>query len=427
MISDLNQWRAQMERRLIDMEADLASLRSRSPASGPVIHVRMLGNIANRMIQYMAALALQSRLPGARVAGISLPEWGLVIPAGDIAEPALRIPDNRLDLDAIPALIAEHGFKDVLLLEYLQNVRNLLPAAVYRPVFTSRDAPDHHFESDEIVISLRMNEVLTGFYPFYTLLPIAFYQDVVRATGLRPVFFGQLTPSPYLDSLREAFPGARFIAGREPMADFAVLRSAPNLCLSISTFAWTAAFLSQATRIVIPVTGLFSRQACACFGTDHDLMPRHDPRYDYWLFPADFAVPGAQVLAHHEGLAGRWRRVDAVEAAAAMDGDDLPARRIEDYLALFSEPYYLAQNREVATAVADGRFGEGSHHYERHGFLENRRCFALEVPWYAARYPDAADAVGFGLFRDLHHFHAARGAALGYEAVPAAEGQRAAA
>ncbi len=414
MTPDHDQWRARIEQRLVELETALAGLRRDQSRSGPVIHVRTLGNLANRMIQYMAALSLQARLPGARICGISLPEWGIVEPELDIVEPALRIPDNRINYEAIRQLIGAGNVGDVVLLEYLQHVGNFLAPEIYRSVFARRPAPAHVVGPDEILISLRMKEVLTGLYPFYTVLPVKFYQDVVRKSGLKPVFFGQLTPSPYLDALREAFPDARFIAGAGPMEDFEVLRSAPNLCLSVSTFAWTAAYISQAKRIVIPVTGLFSRAACACYGTDHDLMPRNDPRYDFWIFPINVAVPSSEVLAHHAELDGHWRHLTATEASAAMDGTRQAPQRIEDYIPLFEDAFYRRANPEVARAVEDGRFGQSVHHYTLHGFAENRRCFDLDVGFYARRYLDAAEAVGFGRYRDLHHFHAARGAALGY-------------
>ena len=418
-MTDQNQWRARIERRLVEVEAELARLRRReAERPNPVVHVRSMGNIANRMIQYMAALALQARLPAARLAGIDLHEWGIVEPSVDIREPACRIGTNRIDLDYVASRVIQHGDPDVVLLEYLQHTGNLLPAEFYRTVFGRRPPPAHLFGDDQLVISLRMNEVLSGFYPLYTLLPVEFYLDLVRETGLKPVFFGQLTPSAYLDSLQAAFPDAPFIAGREPMEDFEVLRSARNLCLSISTFAWTAGYLSDAKRVIIPVTGLFSPGACICHNLDHDLVPRGDGRYEHWFFPVNYAVPAAEVAETHAALSGRWRKVPAADAEARLDGRLHQPRATEDYLALFDADHYLRVHKEVADAVAEGRIGSAEDHYALHGFHENRSCFPLDAHHYARANPDAADAVGFGLYRDLHHFHARVGAALGYRASP---------
>lgn len=421
----------ELERRLVVSEQALAAALARVAAlelaaahrmpAAPVIHIRSLGNIANRMIQHMAALSLQARVPHAVLAGVRLPEWGIDIPEAEIADPAWRIPSHRIDLARSAQLLAHGQMKDVVLLSYAQNIANFLPPDAYRPVYGKKGPPFITFAADELVISLRMSEVLTGYYPFYTLLPVAFYQEIVARSGLKPVFFGQLTPSAYLDALRAAFPQARFIEGRDPLADFEVLRAAANLCLSVSTFAWTAAWLGDAQRIILPVTGLFSPGTCGALGDDIDLVPRLDPRYEPWLFPVNYAVPADAVLAAHADLAGRWRRVDMSECAAIMAGHARAPRRIADYLALFDAAFYLRTHREIADAVASGALGAADHHFRLHGFDENRFCFALDAFHYARTYADAADAVGGGVYRDFHHFHAARGAALGYAAVPDAE------
>ena len=297
---------------------------------------------------------------------------------------------------------------------YMQNVANFLKPEFYRRHYGKKGPPFATFADDELVISLRMDEVLSGNFPFYTLLPVAFYRDVLRDTGLRPAFFGQLTPSAYLDELRASFPDARFVEGQGPMPDFAVLRGARNLCLSVSTFSWTAAYIGDARRIVMPVTGLLSPGTCASVGDDIDLVPRSDPRYEFWLFPVNYAVAAEALPAAHAALAGRWRRVDHEEATAIMAGDARAPRRLADFLALFDAAFYLRTHPEIAAAVAAGLMGAADHHYRLHGFDENRACFALDAFHYASAYPDAADAVGHGRYRDFHHFHAARGAALGY-------------
>ncbi len=418
-LSETEQALATARARVAELEARLAATAApRGMPAPPVIHIRSLGNIANRMIQHMAALALQARVPHAVLAGVRLPEWGIDIPEAPIAEPAWRIPSHRVDLAQSARLLARGPMRSVVLMSYMQNVANLLPPDAYRRHYGKKGPPNVRFGDDELVISLRMNEVLSGFYPYYTLLPVAFYREVVDRSGLKPVFFGQLTPSAYLDALHDAFPDARFIEGSGPMPDFEVLRSAANLCLSISTFSWTAAYLGDARRIIMPVNGLFSPGTCGSLGDDIDLVPRLDPRVEPWLFPVNYAVPAEQVLVAHAALAGRWRRVEPAECAAIMAGHARAPRQIADYLALFDAEFYLRTHREIADAVASGALGAADHHYRLHGFDENRVCFALDAFHYARTYADAADAVGYGQYRDLHHFHAARGVALGYLAMP---------
>ena len=63
-----------------------------------------MGALGNRMIQYMAALALASRVPGAQVVKIHLPEWGIQIPPpAQDAEPSRTVRTPSLDLAGLRA------------------------------------------------------------------------------------------------------------------------------------------------------------------------------------------------------------------------------------------------------------------------------------------------------------------------------------
>ncbi len=423
-LSELEDENTRQAASIARLEAAVAALTPRrepdadGPDPSPVIHTRAMGNLANRMIQHMASLALQARIPGSRLSNVRLPEWGVVHEEIALTEPVLRWPGENVGIERTAARVLSGEFRDVSLAGYLQNVGNLLPPDEYRGHYRNGPPPFLRVAADEILVSLRMREVLTGFYPFYTLLPVGFYRGIVARTGLRPVFFGQLTPCGYLDALRSAFPDARFVDGRGAMEDFAVLRAARHLCLSVSTFSWVAAYIGEAERIVLPMHGLLSPASCASFGTDLDLVPRDDPRYDHVLFPVDYAVPAERVLDHHATLEGRWRHVPADEIRSILDGSFCAPRRIADYEALFDPDYYARTHREVGQAVADGRYGQAGHHYALHGFEENRACFALDPAFYASSYPEAADAVAGGRFLDLHHFHAATGRARGYRTTP---------
>lgn len=50
-------------------------------AEHPVIHINSLnGNLANRMLQYMAALRLREHVPDAVLSNVQLPEWSIETP-----------------------------------------------------------------------------------------------------------------------------------------------------------------------------------------------------------------------------------------------------------------------------------------------------------------------------------------------------------
>jgi hypothetical protein len=64
------------------------------------------------------------------------------------------------------------------------------------------------------------------------------------------------------------------------LADFGFLRSSSNLVLSVSTFAWWAAWLSDAQSIFLPVRGFFDPRV----RPDVRLLPRDDERYRFIEF-----------------------------------------------------------------------------------------------------------------------------------------------
>src|SRR6185437_3810679 len=124
-------------------------------------------------------------------------------------------------------------------------------------------------------------------HPDYTLIPVEFYTALVAETGLRPVFMGQIGANSYIERLRRAFPDARFIPSRGPLRDFEIIRRSRNVIVSVSTFSWLAAWLSDADRIFLPMTGFYNPAQFP----EIDLLPLHDPRYRFYLFPVNYAVP----------------------------------------------------------------------------------------------------------------------------------------
>lgn len=103
-------------------------------------------------------------------------------------------------------------------------------------------------------------------------------------TGLKPVFTGQTGPSFYADALRRSFPEARFLRGNSWLDDFQTTRNAHNIVVSVSSFVWLAAWLSQtARRIYVPQLGLLNPEQ----RPDVDLVPRHDERFIHERFPVE--------------------------------------------------------------------------------------------------------------------------------------------
>jgi hypothetical protein len=134
------------------------------------------------------------------------------------------------------------------------------------------------------VVSVRSNEILTGLHRDYNLVPVSYIRRIVAHSGLRPVFSGQTHPNFYTDALRASFPQARFLAGNHWLDDFQTLRNARNIVLSVSSFAWLAAWFSQtAERIYMPLLGIYNPAQ----RPDIDLLPLDDLRYVFEEMPVE--------------------------------------------------------------------------------------------------------------------------------------------
>jgi hypothetical protein len=389
----------------------------------PIVHIEPLGRLGNRMLQFLAAWRLASLVPGAQLSGVALEEWGLVYPTlargpGGSVRVDRRDPATGFALDL--ALLAEALNAGVLarveLAHYAQHMNNFPPREVAAALFPDTAIPGERCGRDTLLISIRGDEIYAAAHADYTLVPIGFYRELVTQTGLTPVFLGQFDPNPYTDRLRREFPHARFIASRDPMVDFAILRHATNIVPSVSTFAWTAAWIGRAERVFLPLTGFLNPAQCP----EVDLLPLADPRYRFYLFPINYAVPAARVLPTHRAMAGTWRLLRPEMLAALRMGR--PRFRSDPYAlrAAFDETFYLEHYPDVAEAVAAGSYPSGRDHFLQEGIAEQRAPFRLDRVWYARAYPLAAVEVGQGDFLDFHHHYLAVGAARGYRPLPPA-------
>ena len=349
-----------------------------------------MGALGNRMIQYLAALALAERVPGARITKIHLPEWGIQIP------PSPETPDRTeivvspvIDLPRLAASLNDGSLGCVDIRTYAQRIENFLPASAYRGLFGGPAVAGTG--GGELLINIRGGDILDGHHPDYVLLPIDFYAELIEQTGLAPVLMGQLDPSPYLDALLKRFPRARIVPSQGAMADFAFIRGSRNIVPAISTFSWLAAWLSEAERVFMPVLGLFHPLQAR----STNLLPLDDARFRWFLFPHHYAVPVERFAPAHAALGGLWRGMPPARMHA-LTMREMPPRDRPAYVALFDEAFYLARYPDIAGAISGGHMPSGRHHYEHYGFGEGREPFGLDCAWYCQRYPIAAVELGQG-------------------------------
>ncbi len=356
----------------------------------PVIQVSPMGAVGNRMIQYIAALALAARVPGVRLEKVHLYEWGIQIPPTP-TDPArtIVVRTPAIDHAALAGALRDGAADCVDIQTYAQRVENFLPHGAYRGLFGGPSAVGAG--PGELLCNIRQGDILDARHPDYVLIPIDFYAELVERTGLRPVFMGQLEPSPYLDALRARFPQARYLPSQGPVADFAFIRGSHAIVPAVSTFSWLAAWLSDAERIFMPALGLFHPLQ----SRDTHLLPLDDARFRFTLFPHHYAVPVERFAAAHASIRGLWRAMPPERLRRVLDAPVRP-RDPDAHLAAVDEAFYLARYADVAEAVAGGGMPSGAYHYQHFGFREGREPCAVDKAWYCQTYPIAAVELGQG-------------------------------
>jgi hypothetical protein len=176
-----------------------------------LIQVSPMGNMGNRMIQYLVALSLAQRVPGARIVQIHLPEWGIGIAPFEGTAPRTEIVTTpRVDLERLAACLNDGSLECVDIRTYGQHIDNLLAPPAYRGLFHAPSVPQAAGSPDELVCNIRQGDILDAHHPDYVLIPPDFYAELIATTGLRPVFCGQLEATPYLETLKKRFPAARY-------------------------------------------------------------------------------------------------------------------------------------------------------------------------------------------------------------------------
>jgi hypothetical protein len=353
------------------------------------------------------------------IAGIDLPEWTIRLPSLPITERSLVISESGrtenvtrglVDFDGAEGAIHRNERDNIHLMTYCQNIGNFFPPDFYRNIFVY-DAPEvRGYGHDTLLCNIRGGDILDGHHKDYVLLPIEYYEFLVKTTGLNPVFFGQISQNSYVDELRRVFPAAKFVESTSPVIDFEVMRRSRNIAIAVSSFSWLSAWLSQADRIFMPLTGHFNPfQHPRSF-----LAPIRDPRYTFHLFPANYAVPVDDFRTAHDPLRGRWAPITAIELEHLVQTAPRYARSKERAIAVFDEDYYLDRYPDVQKVVAGGGLKNGLAHFISNGFSERREPLLVDRGWYTRTYPQAAVELGRGDYEDPVHHYAEVGAIQGF-------------
>lgn len=292
----------------------------RPAATRWVLRYRLSGNLGNRMFEAMLGHEIARRIAGLAVTGDPLPEWRLCPPRLALPARHVAIGGHRVDIPRLARQLESGEAEGIESRALGFRMALLPPRAEAARLFPAGAAEGADFGPRALVVSIRGAEVLGPRHPSYRPLPLAFYARLIDETGLDPVFMGQIADDPYCTALRARFPAARFVPSRGAMADFATLRRARHLCLSISSFAWLAGWLSEAETIHLPLMGMYH----PAHRPEIDLLPTEDPRYRFHLLSPDpwGGSPAELEAAMHGDLAGR--AVPAALVAAHRESPALP-------------------------------------------------------------------------------------------------------
>jgi hypothetical protein len=106
--------------------------------AGPVLHLTLLGNLGNQMIEYISALKFASLVPGCRISNVRIPERDIEHPAIESGGPVARIgPWEHIDLPTLTAAMNAGTIQRVEWAGYGQRMENLLPRETYDRVFVA--------------------------------------------------------------------------------------------------------------------------------------------------------------------------------------------------------------------------------------------------------------------------------------------------
>ena len=379
----------------------------------PVFHLEPMGRLANLMIEYMVVLKFADMVRDCRISNISLPAWGVHHPPIDSAGPtAVEQREQHINLPALADQVWSGQIRRIEWTGFGQRMENFLPPERYHGVFATPFRMPMGYGPEHLVCPVRAEDILHGPNPEYVLTPVEFYHDIAEMTGLTPVFIGQTHPNPYMDRIRAAFPDAIFREPQDnPLVDFETIRQSRNVVIGVSTYSWLAAWLSQSLdNIYLTVSGLFN----PIQKPSVDLLPFGDPRFKFFLFPINYAVPLDRHAEVHRRIAPFWRQMSHAALRQQFSAAPRFQRDVNQALAVFDEGFYLETNGDVAAAAQNLGPGFARMHYINHGFQERRLPTRLDPVWYASQYPLAAFEVAQGDYTELADHYMAIGHARGY-------------
>lgn len=248
------------------------------------IKILPYGNVGNQIFQYMMALAIKFRAGSPiYISGLDIPSLGIFTKKESRSETlSIDIKSHIVPLNTMSKLIKETRHIEVNINFLSSRMAYYSPYLdIYRRVINLKNNHQDGYDEKHIVINVRTREILSGAHKNYLPIPLCWYKEIIKKTGLIPVFVGQIDNDKYSISLKQAFPDALYPKFNSWEDDFNVIRKSVNIIPAISTFSWLASWLSEtAKNIYFPIMGLYHPLA----RPDIDMLPFDDNRYHFYLF-----------------------------------------------------------------------------------------------------------------------------------------------
>jgi len=385
-------------------------------AGGPIFHVEPKGALGSRMFQYLVALRFRELVPDCRISNVMIPEWGIDHPPLELEEPvAWSIQSHHVDLQPLAERVRSGQVRSIVYTGRGQRRENFPSLETCRSAFRPAVISPARFGERYIVCHVRPSDIgRVRPDPNAPLSPAAFYAEIIARTGLIPVFVGGGAGGDHTAQLRRQFPHGVFLQSGDNVLDFEVIRQAQHIVLGVSSFAWLAAWLSDAERIFMAVNGRFNPMQEPAV----DLLPLGDPRYQFCLFPINYDVPPQRRAALHGRIAPLCRFIPQGQLQRFIGDAPRFDPSVDEMLEQLDVAWYLARNRDV-TVDAEGDGGEAARrHYRDIGWRERRSPFRMSEQAYAERYPMAALEVSQGDYSSFVQHYVAVGRKRGYRLLP---------
>ncbi len=238
--------------------------------------------LGNQMIRHMNALCVEDKIINIDIYSqdIECYKIGNQLKYGFPFAPLLLRGQNVPIEFAV--FLAKIGIvKSIHLAALRLDTKSLVPLERARLLFDDGIQSACGYDENHIVIHVRGTDALDGTHKHYGPIPINYYKYIISETNLIPVFVGQFEGNYIGKELKSSFGNAIFHKSTNSLEDFRAIRNSKNIIISISTYSWMAAWLSNANKIFMPLIGLFNPLQ------RHDvaMAPLDDERFIYDLFP----------------------------------------------------------------------------------------------------------------------------------------------